>query len=62
MYDTRLKRCPFCGATANIRHWRFGYIVECDLYDARTHRIAVDGRTKDEAIRLWNTRVEVKED
>jgi hypothetical protein len=57
-----LKPCPFCGGAATLDHCKFGkykWLVMCcsEGCPAWTDRcLAVNGATRAQAIRLWNTR------
>ena len=57
-----LKPCPFCGAPASMWKWNGGTRIDCGRFQATKHIVGIEGRTDDEAMRLWNTRFEVKEE
>lgn len=56
-----LKRCPFCGSNGKLKHRERlnTYIVECSNNSCpASYMIGYDYDTEEEAIKVWNTRVE----
>lgn len=47
-----LKRCPFCGSKPNLESYEVSYRIVCGKCGCTTDWL----RTKEEAIRIWNTR------
>lgn len=56
-----LKRCPFCGARAEMMEWHGGpptkVLVTCESDDCALHP-GVCGNTPRIAARLWNRRID----
>jgi len=57
----RIKNCPFCGGSAELRHlykWQ-AVCIYCTDCGARTPDIAVDASycANDKVIEMWNRRV-----
>ena len=52
MTETNLKRCPFCGGTANLAKGLIEFWTYCPHCGAKTEFY----ETKQEAVSAWNTR------
>jgi hypothetical protein len=49
--DPTVNRCRFCGRAPLLRTYLKRYVISC--YQA-THKLAVEGYPKAEAVTLWN--------
>ncbi len=49
----KLKRCPFCGGEAKLRHYRLAHAVWCNTCRCGT----ADEGTPHKAIVAWNRRI-----
>lgn len=59
MDEIKLKPCPFCGGTANLRCEGTYYWVECEFRNGCLVRPVTDCLgTKCEAIKAWNRRAD----
>lgn len=57
------KPCPFCGAPAFIWQWNGGARVDCSKWSSdapavNVHFVGIGAKTRDEAVKIWNTRSE----
>ena len=56
-----LKPCPFCGGKPRAWSWNGGARIDCENWkgsDPGVHYVGVGARTMDEAVKLWNRRVD----
>ena len=64
MSEIKLKRCPFCGYEAKSvkahRVFEKPYVVVCENEKCRAS-VGMFSATKEEAIKQWNTRKQMKE-
>ena len=62
MTETELRPCPFCGKTPAYGKWRIA-MTECHIYTVHCEMCNFNigwFDDKEEALKKWNTRVEVK--
>lgn len=58
--EIKLKSCPFCGGEAHLWTWNGGTRIDCKNWkdsQSETHFVGIGAKTREEAIRLWNRRV-----
>jgi len=55
-----LKPCPFCGSEAYMWSWNYGTAIQCVKYNPDEHLVQVRGKTVEETVERWNTRMEVQ--
>lgn len=56
MADSKLKRCPFCGGTAEVTLFLGNYLVGCKCCPGAI--FPCKGMTEKEAVEAWNRRAD----
>ena len=59
--EYNLKPCPFCGAPAYMWKCNMATYIQCSKWntsDDLGHLVQVSRRTEEEAVAVWNTRIE----
>ena len=54
----KLKPCPFCGAEAFMWRTNHRVFIQCSEYNANSHLVEVRATSEEEAVELWNRRID----